>query len=106
MFTLKRSNKELGTGVLFSSEPKGVLVMQLHTFMMKVSKEGWYYLIISTGKEIHKTRVVNAVAGNTHIEFGKDVVKLATHDMTDQVSFRLYEQKNPNQIISQGHFKP
>jgi hypothetical protein len=40
-------------------------------------------MLISTGKQIHKTRLCTAVYGQKYLEFGKDIIKISTYDITD-----------------------
>ena len=57
-------------------------------------------MLISTGREVHKTREVKI--NNGTISFLKDAYKILTFDTNDKVYFRLYETMNPTMCVSQG----
>jgi hypothetical protein len=87
LFTLKMKDEHF-----FSDQPKGVVVIQLQALDLKwdLGATKSLYLLISTSREIHKTRSVFS-NGSENLDWGNDVVKLKTYDQNDYVYFKLYD---------------
>jgi hypothetical protein len=63
-----------------------------------------YFLLISSGRELHKTREVRVNNGTLH--FHSDVCKILTFDTNDKIFFKLFDAMNPPICVSQAVLTP
>ena len=61
-------------------------------------------MLISTGREVHKTRSVILNDGN--LAFKSDTFKLQTFDISDKIFLKLYELTNPTLVVCQATVTP
>ena len=61
-------------------------------------------MLISTTREIHKTRSIFA-NGQESLDWGNDVVKFKTYDKADFVHFKLYDRADPATILAKAKLR-
>ena len=84
----------------FADNPRGVLVLQLQSLPIDWSvfgavqlKPRSLYLMISTDREIHRSRTITADATMSVLDWSGEIIKVSTHEAPDQIFIKLFEDE-------------
>jgi hypothetical protein len=62
-------------------------------------------MTISTNRKVQRTRTIS-FDGEGPLDWGNDVIKVPTYDSNDQIFFKVFDEADPNTVLSEAKLSP